>query len=224
VAQKKYETKIFLKKSEEIHDRIMESINIPITKDLKQEFIQKFYEVFKKIPPRIKYRSPYCSCPIFCFLFYKTKGISLDKSKIKKRYNMSEKSFRKGLSLILPLYNEFQNRDKKGITIKHLVKVTEKLNLNAEITIMAISLLDRFWSPLTRLKEELIAGIIFLLTYIKLEISNPRFSAVCEMIPVNASSVYNAMSRYLFKNFSGIEASAPLVKTFLEGYGRVTIA
>jgi len=221
-SQKKYEKRMYLKKSEAIHDRIME--NFSISNGLKDEFIQKWYAVSQKIPPRIKYRNPYCSCPIFCFLFYKSRGISLNKTKIKELYNITEKNFRKGLRVILPLYNEFQNRDKKGITIKHLVKVTEKLNLNAEITITAIYLLDGFWSRLNRLKEEVIAGIIFLLTYIKLEISSPKFSTVCKMVPVNTSSVYYSMNKYIFKNFRGIKTSSPLVKTFLEMYGPIKVS
>lgn len=94
-------------------------------KEFKEECIIKWKIVWNNIKGGTKYRSPYKSGPIFIYLFLRTKGIN--RAIIIGLCKMPEKDFRDGLKIMVPLYKEYRERDKRKSVCAYLLGIAEDI-------------------------------------------------------------------------------------------------
>ena len=207
--------------SQIIYDKILKVHFIPIKQELKLVYINTFFEVWKKIKEKTKYRSPFYSCPVFAYIFLKVEGIYLEKRKIKNHFSITEKEFRKGMSLLIPLYERYIKRDKKEIVINHTKDTTEALEMGHPFFKTALRIIDVFWPQLKPIKEDLGTGVVLLLSFITLDLPSAKFSEACKQIKVKVSSVYNAVNSYIlnklpFVRFCGFRKSSDYLRAFID--------
>ncbi|MBA7645083.1 hypothetical protein ES703_52836 [subsurface metagenome] len=206
---------------EAIYDNTLTSIKEHVNEEFRQEYIVKCQEIWEKIKKKTKYRSPrYCGS-IFIYLFFKSKGISINKSTLKAVYKINEKEFRRGMRVLIPLFKEYCQRDKKKHVIKQIFRIAMYFELDTVFIRTAQHIINVFWSYLETLKEETIAGVILLLSLVKMQITSLKFLEVCKILNADASTVYNAINTQLFNEsegitFRGFRKSSQSVKTFLD--------
>lgn len=206
---------------EAIYDNTLTSIKEHVNEEFRQEYVVKCEQIWKKIKKKTKYRSPrYCGS-IFIYLFFKSKGISINKSTLKELYGINEKEFRKGMRVLIPLFKEYCQRDKKKHVIKQIFRIAMYFEFNTVFIKTAQHITNVFWSYLETLKEETIAGVILLLSLVKMQITSLKFLEVCKILNTNAGTVYNAINTQLFNEsegrpFRGFRKSSQSVKTFLD--------
>lgn len=211
-----------LNASQLIYNEILNLHQIPVKKELKLTFIDLFFGAWKRIKKGTKFRSPAYSCPVFIYLFCKSEGIILDKEKIKAHFNITEKEFRKGLSLLIPLYEQYAERDKKSYLIRQAEHLVKALALDPPFLMTALRIIDVFWPQLQGIKEKLAIGVVLLLSFITLGLPSSRFSDACQTSKVRKSSAYNAVNAHILNEtpsirFRGFSNPTDHIKTYIDG-------
>lgn len=204
------------------YDEIAKTFEFPDPDVFKEKCMKKFLEIWEKIKKGTKFRSPFYLGPVFIYLFFKVNGIKISKHKIMKCSIINEYDFRRGLVEIVPMYTDYVKRDKRKIVIDKLIGVMREVDSlsNLQFAKTSKQIIDIFWTNLKKIREEIIVGIIILLSSVKMELNFGKFNEICKIIGVSPGSVHNALNNHIFtkkdgEQFRGLRKSSDLVKEYV---------
>ena len=197
------------------YNKIVRSCGLSGIGNFKKKCVENLLEIWEKIGKGTKYRAPYYLSPPFIYLFLKLNGIKVDKYEIMNSFFMNETDFRRGLMKIVPLYSDYVRRDKKRIVFHKITEVMGEFDFmyNLQFAKTSKQITTVFWSKLKNIREELIVGIVLLLTSVKMELDCGKFSRICGVVGINHSSVHNALNNHIFtkknsERFRGLRKSS----------------
>jgi len=132
--------------------------------------------------------------------------------------SITREELRKGLKFVLPYYPEYQGRDKKILVIGSINKVQNEFNFTPRFFNTSMVLLNKFWPHISHTKEKVIAGVLSILTMIKLNITSVQYNhnLICKFLGIQSSSIHYHLKHSIgISGFQGFKNSAHLLKGML---------
>ena len=203
-----------------IYDLIMAKTQLENHKNLKGEAYTLFQEVRNKIKKGRSYRNESRLSPIVIYLFLKITNIDFHLNDLLNAVGLTLADFKKGLNAVLPYCLEYKKRNRKTITHKKIVRINDIFNLSPQFLYVSDILLERLWPLICNTREEIIAGVISILTIIKLSIQSVNYIDLCSELGIGMSSVfYNVKNKILapqqIEGFTGFRSSTSVLLPIL---------
>jgi len=203
-----------------IYNRICTQVEQEDLVSFDEYCIEEAMELFSKIRPKTKYRNYQKILPVAMYLSLKLKGMPLHTGLLFAKEHISRKEFNCGIRNIAPLYEEYQNRNKKEVIRQYLVSVNREFRLGDQFIEYSQKALEFFYKDLSRLKEQLMAGVI---SYMSLLLTNnpPNLiTSICDYLGIASCSLYPTFKRFLRYNndsstHNGIISSQDKIRNWL---------
>ncbi len=190
-----------------------------------QELWSGFHSFYQKVLNNIQkgtqYRNPIKLTPIALYLFMKTNGFDIASKDYYEAAGLSREQFRKGLMCVRNYCPEYINRDKRGIVLRKIINVRTHFSFNSQFTEISECLLEKLWVFIKDTKEEIIAGVICILTMIKLPVHNVKYDIICKKLGVKFGTItnqvkYNLCKSFKIEGFKGFRRTSYLLKPVLD--------
>ncbi len=228
-----YETKISYKYIENLFDdpftpvlnniikKLDEKLEVKVKKKHYSEILALYQSIWDQV--RLSYKQAEKLVPVVLYMFYKIKWIKICSNKIIEASNLPEKKFRNYLLEAVRYCPEYLSRNRTKMVQELVLYVIDHFHFDHEFVQVSDSLLRKFWNRLTNTTDSNIAGVICILTMIKLGVNSVSYSTVCKKLGIRMGNLFyqvkhNILSSETVEKFTGFKRSPNLLKPLLIDY------
>jgi hypothetical protein len=197
----------------QIISRTIQEIN-----KLKDLCIRQYYNIRNALATSSKYMNVNVLGPIFILHFLKVNGLTFNFHSSLPYLQINKHEYFIGLKKITPFFiHEYGNRDRKLQVMDIIEEVKTYFGLKKRFYKNAHTILERLWELLQNTTDEVLAGVISVLSVISINNESISVNAVCEKIGIASSSVIYQVRNKLFKalkisGFTTLRKSKALIR------------
>ncbi|MCK4281930.1 MAG: hypothetical protein KAX10_07435, partial [Candidatus Lokiarchaeota archaeon] len=138
-----------------------------------------------------------------------------------EKININKKKFTEILKQAVIFYPTYFKRDRKTVIIKKINETREIFGFDRDFTNKYQEIFKKFWPIIKNTKDDVIAGVIFILTMIALGINSIPFVHVCNKIGIKMSTVNYQVKNKIFKSlhlpgFISLRKSSNVIKDLID--------
>lgn len=219
--QYSYYEKTVIDSFELILNKLMFTLDLTKYINLYNECIQIFLQIWKRMRKGTKFRSPKRLGPVIIYMILKAKGFDIKISYFIEKININKKKFTEILKQAVIFYPTYFKRDRKTVIIKKINETREIFGFDRDFTNKYQEIFKKFWPIIKNTKDDVIAGVIFILTMIALGINSIPFVHVCNKIGIKMSTVNYQVKNKIFKSlhlpgFKSLKKSSNVIKDLID--------
>jgi len=197
---------------------IVKKLDIILAKRDYSEFSILYQTIWDQV--RSYYKKAKKLVPAVLYMFFKIKCIHLNPNKIIEVSNLTKKQFKIFFMEAVRFCPEYFSRDRIKMIQKLLLSVIVHFHFDREFIQVSDSLLRKLWNRLTNTTDSIIAGVVCILTMIKLDVNSVSYNMVCKKLGIRMSSVFyqvkhSILSSETAEKFTGFKRSPNLLKPLL---------
>jgi len=197
---------------------IVKKLDVILAKRHYSEFSIFYQTIWGQV--RVYYKKAERLVPVVLYMFLKIKCINLNPNKIIEVSNLTKKQFKIFFMEAVRFCPEYFSRDRIKMIQKLLLSVIVHFHFDREFIQVSDSLLRKFWNRLINTTDSNIAGIICVLTMVKLDVNSVNYSMICKKLGIQMSSVFyqvkhSILSSETAEKFTGFKRSPNLLKPLL---------
>ncbi len=115
---------------------------------------------------------------------------------------------------------EYVKRDRLKIVRKKIFSVITHFHFDSKFLEASSSLLKKFWNNISNTTENILAGVISILTMIKLDIPYVNYNDICKYLNIGQSTVFYQVKNKILRplhieGFNGFKKSPKLLLPLL---------
>ena len=167
---------------------IVKKLDIILAKRDYSEFSILYQTIWDQV--RSYYKKAKKLVPAVLYMFFKIKCIHLNPNKIIEVSNLTKKQFKIFFMEAVRFCPEYFSRDRIKMIQKLLLSVIVHFHFDREFIQVSDSLLRKLWNRLTNTTDSIIAGVVCILTMIKLDVNSVSYNTVCKKLGIRMSSVF----------------------------------
>ena len=214
--------KVILQKSfDMIYNKIISEIQ-PVRAVISMYDCHSFYlDIYNKIKKGSKYRDSLKLTPITIFFYLKSRNVFITTTEFINAANMTREEFRKDFKAIYPFCGSFTYNNHKAIIYSLIIQIQEKFNLPDSFNNVSRDILNKFGHLLMNTKPEITAGVVSILSLLKLRIHSVRILTICETLGFQMSTaLYQVKNSFLkrmgIEGFQGFKKTPNLIEPLLQ--------
>jgi len=220
--------KIILQNSFDIiYNKIISKIQ-PVRVVINECDCRAFYlDIYNRIKRGTKYRDSLKLIPITIFFYLKSRNAFITTTKFIKAANMTREEFRKKFKDIYPFCGNLAYDNHKAIISSLIVQIQEKFNLSDSFGKTSRDILNKFGHLLMNTKPEITAGVVGILSLLKLRIHSVSILTICETLGFQMSTaLYQVRNSFLkrmgIEGFQGFKKTPNLIEPLLQNLATQT--
>ncbi len=199
-------------------NNIIKKLEVTVKKKHYSELSALYQSIWDQV--RLSHKKAEKLVPVVLYIFFKIKCIKISSKKIIEASNLPEKKFRNYLLEAVRYCPEYLSRDRTKVVQKLLLYVINHFHFDHDFVQVSNSLLRKFWNRLTNTTDSNIAGVICILTMIKLDVNSVSYNAICRKLGIRMSSVFYQVKHRILRSetaekFTGFKRSRNLLKPLL---------
>ena len=197
---------------------IVKKLDLILAKKDYPEFYRLYQTIWDQV--RTYYKKAEKLVPVVLYMFLKIKCIKISPNKIIEVSNLTKRQFRIFFLEAVKYCPEYFSRDRTKMVRKLLLSVIDHFHFDREFIQVSDSLLKKLWNRLANTTDSIIAGVICILTMVKLNVNSVCYNTVCKKLGIRMSSVFyqvkhSILSSETAENFAGFRRSPNLLKPLL---------
>jgi len=197
---------------------IVKKLDVILTKRDYSEFSILYQTIWDQV--RVYYKKAEKLVPAVLYIFFKIKCINISPHKIIEVSNLTKRQFKIFFMEAVRYCPEYFSRDRTKMIQKLLLSVIVHFHFDREFIQVSDSLLRNLWNRLTNTTDSNIAGIICVLTMVKLDVNSVSYNTVCKKLGIRMSSVFyqvkhSILSSETAEKFTGFKRSRSLLTPLL---------
>ncbi len=197
---------------------IVKKLDVRLKKRHYSELCMLYQTIWDQV--RLYYKKAEKLVPVILYMFFKIKCIKISPNKIIEVSNLTKRQFRIYFLEAVRYCPEYFSRDRTKMVQKLLLFVIDHFHFDNEFIQVSDSLLRKLWNRLTNTTDSIIAGVVCILTMIKLDVNSVSYSMVCKKLGIRMSSVFyqvkhSILSSETAEKFTGFKRSRNLLKPLL---------
>ena len=180
------------------------------------------HEIYKKLRKCTnKYKNSSKLVLVAIYFYLRSRKVFVTTTDFIEATNLTREEFRKGIKTIYPLCGKFTHNNHKVIIYSLMERIQEKFDLTDEFGITSRSFFNRFGPLLMNTKPEITAGVICILSLLKLKIHSVSLLAICKTLGFQLSTAFyqvknNILKRAGIEGFYGFKKTPQLVESILQ--------
>jgi len=199
-------------------NHIVKQLDVILAKRDYSEFCIFYQTIWEHV--RSYYKRAERLVPAVLYIFFKIKCINIKKDKIIEVANLTKKKFKIYFLEAVRHCPEYFSRDRTKMVQRLLLSVIVHFHFDREFIQVSDSLLRNLWNRLINTTDSIIAGIICVLTMVKLDVNSVNYSTICKKLGIQMSSVFyqvkhSILSSETAEKFTGFKRSRDLLKPLL---------
>lgn len=219
--QYSYYEKTVIDSFELILNKLIIILDLEKYPNLYEECFQIFLQIWKQMRKGTKSRSPKKLAPVIIYMVFKAKGFDIRIADFIEKINSNKKEFTEILKQAAIFYPTYFKRDRKTVIIKKINKIKEIFRFDKGFTNKSQEIFKKFWPYIKNTKDDVIVGVIFILTMIALGINSIPFVHVCNKIGIKMSTVNYQVKNKIFKSlhllgFISLRKSTDVIKDLID--------
>ncbi len=191
------------------------------------EILKTVKVIWNKLDKGTKFRNMEKLVPAVIYVFCKSKGISINLTKLLENSKLSKEESKGALLTVIRHEKELSSafRDKKMYCRQKIMNAVKEFGLGMEFYHKAVAFMERLWEVIKNTKEEVIAGlacsVIVLTPDYKQKIS---VAQICDKVGIRMSTVQgqvkkNIIEKFNVPGFTSLVASSQLITQILDKLG-----
>jgi len=197
---------------------IVKKLDVILAKRHYSEFCILYQTIWDQV--RVYYKKAEKLVPVILYMFFKIKCINLNPNKIIEVSNLTKRQFKIFFMEAVRYCPEYFSRDRIKMIQKLLLSLIVHFHFDREFIQVSDSLLRKLWNRLTNTTDSIIAGVVCILTMIKLDVNSVSYNAICKKLGIRMSSVFyqvkhSILSSETAEKFIGFKRSPNLLKPLL---------
>ncbi len=210
----------FKDNSLQVFKKIFKELNRKISNEIRKEIFSLYHKLRDHV--RIYYRNTVRLLPVVIYIVFKINGLPIHSKEIINSSVHTQTQFRDCLFEVVKHCPEYVTRDRLKIVRKKISSVVTHFHFDFEFFQTSNSLLKKFWSNISNTTENILAGVISVLTMIKLDIHYVNYNDICKYLNIGQSTVFYQVKNKILRplhieGFNGFKRSPelllPLLKT-----------
>ncbi len=178
-------------------------------------------EIYTKVKKFNKYKNSSKLAPIAIYFYLRSRNVFVPTTDFINAADLTREDFRKGIKIIYPLCGKFTNINHKAIIYSLIEKIQEKLDLPDSFGNISRAFFNRFGHLLMNTKPEITAGVVCILSLLKLKIHSVTLLTICKTLGFQMSAALyqvknNLLNRIGIKDFHGFKKTPELVESILQ--------
>ncbi len=197
---------------------IVKKLDIILAKRDYSEFCIFYQTIWEHV--RSYYKRAERLVPAVLYIFFKIKCINIKKDKIIEVANFTKRKFKIYFLEAVRYCPEYFSRDRTKMVQRLLLSLIIHFHFDKKFIHVSDSLLRKFGNRLMNTTDTIIAGVVCILTMIKLDVNSVRHNMVCKKLGIQMSSVFyqvkhSILSSETAEKFTGFKRSRNLLKPLL---------
>lgn len=197
---------------------IVKKLDVRLAKRHYSEFCVLYQTIWDQV--RVYYKKAEKLVPIILYMFFKIKCIKINPNKIIEVSNLTKRQFRIYFLEAVRYCPEYFSRDRTKMVHELLLFIIDHFHFDKEFIQVSDSLLKKLWNRLTNTTDSIIAGVVCILTMIKLDINSVSYNMACKKLGIRMSSVFyqvkhSILSSETAEKFIGFKRSPNLLEPLL---------
>lgn len=212
---------IFLNPLNTIYNMIISEIQ-PGRADINLDDCSSFYQaIYNKIKRYTKYKNPLKLAPIAIFFYLKSRNVFVTTNEFIIAANLTRKEFRKGFTSIYPFCRNIAHINHRSIIYFLIDQIQEEFDLPDSFGSASKFIFQKFGHLLMNTKPEITAGVICILSLLKLKIHSVKLITICKTLGFQMSAALyqvnnNLLKRVGIKGFHGFRKTPQLIEPLLQ--------
>ena len=199
-------------------DLIIKKLDIIVAKREYSELCMFYQTICDDV--RSYFRRAKQMVPAILYIFFKIKCININLNKLITVSNITKRQFKNYFSEAVKYCPQYFTRNRIKMIQKLILSVIVYFQFDREFIHESDSLLRKFWNRLINTTDNNIAGVICVLTMVKLEVNSVTYSMVCKKLGILMSSVFYQVKHRILNSetsekFTGFKRSRNLLKPLL---------
>ncbi len=208
----------FKDSSPQVFKKVIKKLNRKISNEVHEEIFSLYYKLWDRV--RLYYKNAVRLLPVVIYIVFKIKGLPIHSKEIINSSVHTQKQFRDYLLEVVRHCPEYVARDRLEIVRKKIFSVVTHFHFGSEFLQASDSLLRKFWSDISNTTENVLSGVICVLTMIKLDIHSVSYNKVCNFLSIESSTVnyqvkHKILKPFHIKGFNGFKKSPELLLPLL---------
>lgn len=197
---------------------VVKKLDVILAKRHYSEFCIFYQTIWDQV--RSYYKQAEKLVPAVLYMFFKIKCINISPNKFIEVSNLTKRQFKIYFMEAVRYCPEYFSRDHIKMIQKLLLSVIVHFHFDREFIQVSDSLLRNLWNRLINTTDSIIAGIICVLTMVKLDVNSVNYSMVCRKLGIQMSSVFYQVKRSILSSetaekFTGFKRSRDILKPLL---------
>ena len=197
---------------------IVKKLDVILAKRHYSEFCILYQTIWDQV--RSYYKRAKKLVPVILYMYFNIKCININPDKIIEVSNLTKRQFKIYFMEAVRYCPEYFSRDRIKMIQKLLLSVIVHFHFDREFIQVSDSLLRKLWNRLTNTTDSIIAGVVCILTMIKLDVNSVSYNAICKKLGIRMSSVFyqvkhSILSSETAEKFTGFKRSRDLLTPLL---------
>ncbi|MHA1783598.1 MAG: hypothetical protein ACTSVE_00215, partial [Candidatus Helarchaeota archaeon] len=188
------------------------------TLEMNQDILKNVKIIWQRIEKGTKFRNVEKLIPAVIYVYFKTKCLFINRSKLLENSKLSKEEFRAALMTVIRFLDHevriaYLKRTRKRYCEQKILKITEEFDLGMDFYHQAVALMYKLWGIIQNTKEDVIVGVacslIALTPAYREKIS---VSKICSHVGIQMSTVQSQVKKRIIERFK-IPGFISLVKS-----------
>ncbi len=180
-------------------DLIVEKLNMYEAAAYKKECQELFFRVLPSLKKCTKYRNALLLTPVVVYTVFRAKGEIIKTVDLCRVSQISLSDFKEGLFFVNPVYSNYIERDRQKFVAQLIDKMNTKFHMEVTFKETTKKLLKTFFPLFTNTKDNIVAGLIFTLSFVVLDRELSTLSRVFEAFGTDTTRAYYHITRKIFQ-------------------------
>ena len=188
----------------------------------KDDCYTLYRTIYNKLKKGSIYRNHLKLIPIAIFFYLKSRSVFITTGSFMNVVNLTREQFRKGFKTIFPYCNLPIQIDNTPFIYSLINQIYEKLDLPASFSSASKAIFQKFGYLIMNTKPKITAGVICILTLLKLNIQTVKLLEICNILEFEISSALYQVKNSILKRmgvegFQGFKKIPHLIQSLLQG-------
>lgn len=180
-------------------DLIVEKLKLYEAVAYKKECQALFFRVLSPLKKCTKYRNALLLTPVVAYTVFRAKGEIIKAVDMCRVAQISLSDFKECLFFVNPACSNYIKRDRQKFVAQMIDKTNAKFRMDATFEETTKKLLKAFFPLFTNTKDNIIAGLIFTLSFVVLNRELSTLSGVFEALGTDTTRAYYHITRKIFE-------------------------
>ena len=206
---------------ENIYNKVVSDIQTRKAVISMVECYSFYLEIHGQFNNNAKYKDPIKLTPIAIYFYLRSNNVIVTTTEFIRAANLTREEFRNGFKTVFPHCKNPWPIDHKVIIYSLIAKIQEEFKLPNYFNNLTRVILDKYGHYLMHTKPEITAGVVCILSLLKLRIKSVTMSTICRSLGFQMSAALyqvknNILKRMGIKGFQGFKKTAHLIEPLLE--------
>ena len=180
-------------------DLIVEKLKLYEAVAYKKECQELFFRVISPLKKCTKYRNALLLTPVVVYTVFRAKGEIIKAVDVCRVSQISLSDFKEGLFLVNPACSNYIERDRQKFVAQLIDKTNAEFRMDITFKETTKKLLKTFFPLFINTKDNIVAGLIFTLSFVVLDRELSTLSCVFEALGTDTTRAYYHIKRKIFQ-------------------------